>query len=41
MLSNEGFISKAPEEKINQEKTKLSNYKEKLSSVIERLEKLK
>lgn len=41
MLSNEGFISKAPEEKINEEKTKLANYKEKLTSVIERLEKLK
>ena len=41
MLSNEGFISKAPGEKINEEKNKLANYKEKLTSVIERLEKLK
>ena len=41
MLSNPGFISKAPEAKVNEEKEKLANYKEKLASVIERLSKLK
>ena len=41
MLVNEGFISKAPEAKINEEKEKLANYKNMLQSVEERLEKLK
>ena len=41
MLSNQGFISKAPEAKVNEEKEKLVNYKEKLEAVKERLEKLK
>ena len=41
MLSNQGFISKAPEAKVNEEKEKLANYKEKLEAVIERLAKLK
>ena len=40
MLSNQGFISKAPAQKIEEEKAKLANYKEMLSSVVERLEKL-
>ena len=38
MLSNPGFVNKAPEAKINQEKEKLANYKEMLEKVIERLE---
>ena len=41
MLSNPGFINKAPEAKINEEKGKLANYKELLASVIEKLEKMK
>lgn len=41
MLSNPGFISKAPENKINEEKEKLQNYKEMLKAVEERLETLK
>ena len=41
MLSNPGFVSKAPEAKVNEEKAKLANYKEQLAAVIERLEKLK
>ena len=38
MLSNPGFVNKAPEAKINEEKEKLANYKEMLEKVIERLE---
>ena len=41
MLSNPGFINKAPEAKINEEKTKLANYKELLENVIQKLEKIK
>ncbi len=41
MLSNPGFINKAPEAKINEEKEKLANYKELLASVIEKLNKMK
>ena len=41
MLSNPGFINKAPEAKINEEKTKLANYKELLENVIQKLEKMK
>ena len=41
MLSNPGFINKAPEKKINQEKEKLANYKQMLETVSERLSKLK
>ena len=37
MLSNSGFISKAPESKINEEKAKLENYKNMLANVEERL----
>ena len=37
MLSNPGFINKAPETKINEEKSKLENYSEMLKNIIERL----
>ena len=37
MLSNPGFVNKAPEAKINEEKEKLAKYKEMLQNVIERL----
>ena len=40
MLSNPGFVNKAPESKINEEKSKLANYKELLESVIQKLEKM-
>lgn len=40
MLSNPGFINKAPETKINEEKEKLAKYKEMLETVISRLEKM-
>lgn len=38
MLSNTGFISKAPKAKIDAEKEKLQNYKDMLEKVIERIE---
>jgi valyl-tRNA synthetase len=41
MLSNPGFVSKAPEKKINEEKEKLANYKKMLETVTERLNSLK
>ena len=41
MLSNEKFISKAPEAKVNEEKEKLANYEQMLSQVSERLNSLK
>ena len=41
MLSNPGFVSKAPEKKINEEKEKLANYKELLASVIQKIDKMK
>ncbi len=41
MLSNPGFINKAPEAKINEEKEKLANYKELLENVNQKLEKMK
>ena len=41
MLSNPGFVAKAPEAKINEEKEKLAAYKEKLAQVTERLNSLK
>ena len=41
MLSNPGFVNKAPEAKINVEKEKLNKYKEMLNSTQERLSKLK
>ena len=37
MLSNPGFINKAPESKINEEKEKLEKYKELLKNVEERI----
>lgn len=40
MLSNPGFVNKAPETKIKEEKEKLENYKKMLETVIERLKKL-
>ena len=40
MLSNPGFINKAPEEKINEEKVKLENYRQMLKTVEERLKSL-
>ena len=40
MLSNTGFINKAPEAKINEEKEKLTNYKKMLEDTIERLKQL-
>ena len=41
MLSNPGFMSKAPEEKVNEEKEKLAKYREMLALAKERLAKLK
>ena len=41
MLSNPGFINKAPEAKVNEEKAKLENYKQMLQNVEERLASLK
>ena len=40
MLSNPGFVNKAPEAKINEEKAKLAKYKEMLDSVMERLKNM-
>ena len=40
MLSNPGFVNKAPEEKINEEKAKLAKYKEMLEKVEERIKSL-
>ena len=40
MLSNPGFVNKAPEAKVNEEKEKLAKYKEMLALAKERLEKL-
>ena len=40
MLSNPGFVNKAPEAKINEEKEKLAKYKEMLNTVEERLKSL-
>lgn len=39
MLSNPGFVNKAPEKKIQEEKDKLEKYREMLQKVEERLEK--
>ncbi len=41
MLSNPGFTSKAPKEKIQEEKEKLARYEEMLKITIERLEGIK
>ena len=40
MLSNPGFVNKAPEAKINEEKAKLVKYQEMLDSVNERLKNI-
>ena len=40
MLSNERFISKAPEAKINEEKAKLEKYKQMMNQVEARLAQL-
>ena len=40
-LSNEGFVSKAPEAVINGEKEKLVKYKEMLDAVLVRIDTLK
>ena len=41
MLSNEKFISKAPEAKVNEEREKLAKYEQMLKDVTERLSQLK
>ena len=41
MLSNPGFINKAPESKINEEKEKLIKYEDMLNASRERLEKIR
>ncbi len=41
MLSNEGFISKAPAKKIDEEKAKKAKYEDLLNKTKERIEKLK
>ena len=40
MLSNPGFINKAPEAKIKEEKEKLEKYQEMLRNVEERLQNI-
>ncbi len=40
MLANERFISKAPKEKVDEEKQKLVKYEQMLSEVTKQLEKL-
>ncbi len=40
MLSNPGFVNKAPESKINEEKVKLAKYKEMLEKVEERIKSI-
>ena len=40
ILSNPGFLSKAPEDKVNAEKQKLENYKKQLETVQERIKQL-
>ena len=37
MLSNPGFVNKAPEAKINEEKAKLAKYQEMLNKIVEKL----
>ena len=38
MLSNPGFVNKAPEAKIQEEKEKLAKYQDMLKAVEERIE---
>ena len=40
MLSNPGFINKAPEKKIEEEKAKMKKYQDMLADTIARLEQL-
>ena len=40
MLSNPGFVNKAPEAKVQEEKDKLANYEQMLKATLERLESL-
>lgn len=40
-LSNEGFVSKAPEKIVNAEKEKLAKYKDMMDKVLERINSLK
>lgn len=40
MLSNPGFVNKAPESKINEEKAKLAKYREMLEKVEERIKSI-
>ena len=40
MLSNPGFVSKAPKAKINEEKEKLAKYEEMLKNTVERLKNM-
>ena len=40
MLSNPGFVNKAPEAKVQEEKDKLANYEQMLKATKERLESL-
>ncbi|MBR3153133.1 MAG: valine--tRNA ligase [Clostridia bacterium] len=40
MLSNPGFVNKAPEAKVEEERKKLENYRDMLKAVKERLEKM-
>jgi valyl-tRNA synthetase len=41
MLSNERFLSKAPEAKVNEEKEKLAKYEQMMAQVQERLAQLR
>ncbi len=41
MLANEKFISKAPVEKVDAEKSKLENYRKQLVNLEESLSKIK
>lgn len=41
MLSNKGFVEKAPKAKIEEEETKLAKYKEMLEITIKRIEEMK
>ena len=40
MLSNPGFVNKAPEAKVNEEKEKLAKYQEMLETTTLRLKEL-
>ena len=41
MLSNPGFLAKAPEAKVKEEKEKLKKFNEMIETIDERLKKLK